>query len=602
MGTTLTTIDVSKWQSPDQIDWDGLKAQGLKSIIIQLSHGSEREPKADAFLAKAKSEKLIAHGYHFYEGSTQEFSFAVKNAQELGLGQGAYFFLDMEGDISGNWNAQFQPFRSMVAQNGWHPGLYISAKPYADRFDDKQMVSLGVYRWIADYGAEPPNYDAWQYSNGDGKLDHTYDKAGKLEVDYTKNQPRRGNNEHYFEPGPRQPLTPKANSWVGWGVDSSGLGGGRTIGYSTDGNNFYAALWPGGLVFRQPDAEHFWPLLKPYIQAMLDKWTGGKVDWQNIENKPDVVTNSELTAELSNYRKTSDDVPWDEISGKPQLATEDDLSKISSKPGPPGKDGSNGKDGKDGLSAYQVAVNNGFTGTAQEWLNSLRGQPGRDGVDGKPGKDGSPGEDGHDGVTPHIDATTGHWFVGTTDTGVSAQGPQGLPGSPGRDGKDGQTPDVTEFATIAGLDEVRTTAESASSAASSAQSAAQEAQSTASSASSEASSAYSLASTANRTANSAFDRINKIDTSNLTKVKEPSAYPDGSISYEVKSVSYLGLYRSGIASELQSGSTAIVTTKAYNGMARQTAEIIDSQVPATFIRNGYQSTWSSWYISQLTAM
>lgn len=32
--------------------------------------------------------------------------------------------------------------------------------------------------------------------------------------------------------------------------------------------------------------------------------------------------------------------------------------------------------GKDGLSAYDVAVKNGFTGTEQEWLESLKGQPG----------------------------------------------------------------------------------------------------------------------------------------------------------------------------------------------------------------------------------
>lgn len=41
--------------------------------------------------------------------------------------------------------------------------------------------------------------------------------------------------------------------------------------------------------------------------------------------------------------------------------------------GKDGKDGVNGKDGKDGadgLSAYQIAVNNGFEGTEEEWLKS----------------------------------------------------------------------------------------------------------------------------------------------------------------------------------------------------------------------------------------
>ena len=40
--------------------------------------------------------------------------------------------------------------------------------------------------------------------------------------------------------------------------------------------------------------------------------------------------------------------------------------------GLPGKDGAKGADGADGKSAYQVAVDNGFSGTEPEWLNSLK--------------------------------------------------------------------------------------------------------------------------------------------------------------------------------------------------------------------------------------
>lgn len=45
--------------------------------------------------------------------------------------------------------------------------------------------------------------------------------------------------------------------------------------------------------------------------------------------------------------------------------------------------------GADGLSAYQIAVNNGFSSTETEWLNSLKGEK------GEPGKDGSNGVDGY---------------------------------------------------------------------------------------------------------------------------------------------------------------------------------------------------------------
>lgn len=46
-----------------------------------------------------------------------------------------------------------------------------------------------------------------------------------------------------------------------------------------------------------------------------------------------------------------------------------------------GGSGQNGKDGKDGKSAYQIAVDNGFEGTEEEWLASLQGPPGKDGSD-----------------------------------------------------------------------------------------------------------------------------------------------------------------------------------------------------------------------------
>ncbi|MGN0788797.1 MAG: S1C family serine protease [Christensenellales bacterium] len=47
-----------------------------------------------------------------------------------------------------------------------------------------------------------------------------------------------------------------------------------------------------------------------------------------------------------------------------------------------------------GLSAYEIAVNNGFEGTEAEWLESLKGVDGVDGADGVDGKDGLNGADG----------------------------------------------------------------------------------------------------------------------------------------------------------------------------------------------------------------
>lgn len=64
-----------------------------------------------------------------------------------------------------------------------------------------------------------------------------------------------------------------------------------------------------------------------------------------------------------------------------------------------------GANGKDGRSAYEIAIENGFVGTAAEWLESLKGRDGIDGKDGLPGKDGKDGADGlpgKDGISPDL--------------------------------------------------------------------------------------------------------------------------------------------------------------------------------------------------------
>lgn len=54
--------------------------------------------------------------------------------------------------------------------------------------------------------------------------------------------------------------------------------------------------------------------------------------------------------------------------------------------------------GKDGKSAYEIAVDNGFSGSESEWIASLAGVPGK---------------------TPYI-GSNGNWFIDGVDTGVSA--------------------------------------------------------------------------------------------------------------------------------------------------------------------------------------
>ena len=71
--------------------------------------------------------------------------------------------------------------------------------------------------------------------------------------------------------------------------------------------------------------------------------------------------------------------------------------------------------GENGLSAYEIAVIYGFSGTEEEWVESLKGK---------------------DGAIPEI-GENGNWYINGTDSGIKAKG---------IDGKDGVSPTITENA------------------------------------------------------------------------------------------------------------------------------------------------------------
>lgn len=94
-------------------------------------------------------------------------------------------------------------------------------------------------------------------------------------------------------------------------------------------------------------------------------------------------------------------------------------------------------DGADGASAYEIAVENGYTGTEAEWLTSLKGQKGERGEKGEKGDTGEQGLQGIQGEKGE-----------KGDTG--AAGKDGMNGTDGKDGADGYSPTATVTETDAG--------------------------------------------------------------------------------------------------------------------------------------------------------
>lgn len=133
---------------------------------------------------------------------------------------------------------------------------------------------------------------------------------------------------------------------------------------------------------------------------------------------------------------------------------------LTGKDGRDGRDGEIGRDGDDGLSAYQIAVQSGYTGTSEEWLKSLKGASGEKGTDGSNGWSPSlQAEDDGDSrsvlkITDWVGGTgskpTIRGYLGKNGVvanpsnalnikgSVGKDGKQGLTGKEGKEGKEGQ--------------------------------------------------------------------------------------------------------------------------------------------------------------------
>ena len=89
------------------------------------------------------------------------------------------------------------------------------------------------------------------------------------------------------------------------------------------------------------------------------------------------------------------------------------------------------------LDTYTITYTDGTTSTFQV----RNGTNGKDGADGKDGIDGEDGPPGSNGMTPHI-GSNGNWYIGSTDTGIRAQGEQGPKGDTGATGPQGPKGDT----------------------------------------------------------------------------------------------------------------------------------------------------------------
>ncbi|MDA3761024.1 hypothetical protein PF600_03145 [Limosilactobacillus fermentum] len=263
----MNFINLSSQQAPNDVNWAGLVNSGVQGVLIRLGHGIIRDPCASGHIAKAKQYGLYWHGYHTYEGVVNEPQFTIKNATELGLSTSQYYFADLTNS-SDPFNDYYALHANWLSE-GYSTGLLISNEDYLSKFTDSEVTASGSLRWLIS-DTEPANYDIWQYSSegtigtSSVKIGFNFAKTDKLKYNLSTTLTGADINKD-----PYNPQAPVGGAYIGWGYDTTGLGGGKTFGYSTNGKNFYALVGPKGLVVRKSDGNRIYGTIADQIDSAI---------------------------------------------------------------------------------------------------------------------------------------------------------------------------------------------------------------------------------------------------------------------------------------------------------------------------------------------
>ena len=175
-----------------------------------------------------------------------------------------------------------------------------------------------------------------------------------------------------------------------------------------------------------------------------------KINWSNIIDPPGIATENNW-----GFMSTSQVKMITELKSLLRLKLVEDALEVTGIQGPKGD---TGEKGEKGSSAYEVAVEEGFDGTVEEWLISLRGERGLKGdpftfedftdeqlelLKGPKGDTGKQGPQGTPGKAFTFDDFTTEQLE-TLRGPQGIQGPKGDPGTPGAVGIQGPKGDTGE--------------------------------------------------------------------------------------------------------------------------------------------------------------
>ena len=160
----------------------------------------------------------------------------------------------------------------------------------------------------------------------------------------------------------------------------------------------------------------------------VDKIVKDYLESIHIEQGADGKSAYQIWLDLGNTGTEQDFI--ESLAGQPGQDGQDGQDGAPGEKGEPGEPGQNGQDGVDGVdgkSAYQTWLDLGNTGTEQDFIDSLKGEAGQDGVDGQSGEDGVNGKSAYE------------LWIDAGNQGTEEDFLNSLKGADGVDGLDGQS-------------------------------------------------------------------------------------------------------------------------------------------------------------------
>ena len=226
------------------------------------------DDKSSAKLIDSINQNLV-----FVDAVSKQTNWIKSSLDQLGLNPGCYLISDLRDQIDINVTNLINGFSS-IRQYGYQVGIIadISQLPNLD-----DLIKNQVY--LINSGESNQKQNALLQNN---------------EIDDYSNKLSKGMSVTWQRDYTNVNVSIDHSGYVGMGKDTF-LRGGKGFGYSTNGKDFNTVISPKGIIFRRPDAERMWRLLRPKEIEDINNTVGGKVK-QEIDSATAEIPNIESAA------------------------------------------------------------------------------------------------------------------------------------------------------------------------------------------------------------------------------------------------------------------------------------------------------------------